>query len=141
MAATSGAGGAGGAERRRAPRAFGPTPLAVVQVLLLVCTCVMAQPPPSASPTLRPTQTTEYATPAPTGAATITHNPDWTEAQLISVIIGSVVGLTAVVLAVYCAYARGAFDEGPKITKGGPVEVVDGSREEISPIFRATDKP
>ena len=90
--------------------------------------------------TYAPSPTELFASSAPTGSQTITHNPDWTEAQLISVIIGSVVGITAVVLAVYCAYARGAFAEGPKISKG-PVEVVDGSREEFSPIFRTTDKP
>ena len=129
----------GADERRRAPRAFGPTPL-VVQVLLLVCTCVMAQPPPSASPTLRPTQTTEYATPAPTGAATITHNPDWTEAQLISVIVGSVLGLSAVVLAVYCAYARGCCEEGPKSSRSSRYSELPASAgaTQSSPLLAAS---
>lgn len=90
--------------------------------------------------TYAPSPTELYASSAPTGMQTITHNPDWTQAQLISVIIGSVVGLTAVVLAIYCAYARGACEEGPKVSKG-PIEIVDGSREESNPIFRATNVP
>ena len=91
---------------------------AMVALLTMLSSVVHGQPspnvPPSFTPTARPTPTAEYATEPPTGAATITHNPDWTEAQLISVVVGSVLGLSAVVLAVYCAYARGCCEEGPK---------------------------
>ena len=86
----------------------------LLQILVVLVSLTVAQVTPSYSPTARPTPTADYATLAPTGAATITHNPDWTEAQLISVVVGSVLGLSAVVLAVYCAYARGCCEDGPK---------------------------
>ena len=96
---------------------------------------------PSFEPTPRPSTTSEYATESPTGAQTITHNPDWTEAQLISVVVGSVLGLAAVVLAVYCAYARGCCEEGPKIS--GRYNELPGSPvapTQHSPLLSA-DKP
>ena len=100
---------------------------------------------PTMSPTPKiytyaPSPTELWASESPTGAQTITHDPDWTEAQLISVIVGSVVGLTAVILAIYCAYARGACEEGPKIS-GGKVLAEGSSAEEVNPIFTATDRP
>jgi ABC-type spermidine/putrescine transport system permease subunit II len=82
--------------------------------LLAVTVAQPGTPSPTIHFTYPPTPTADWASEAPTGAATITHNPDWTEAQLISVILGSLVGLLAVVLAVYCAYARGCWDE-PKL--------------------------
>jgi len=84
--------------------------------ILSVAVAQPGTPSPTIHYTYPPTPTAEWASEAPTGAATITHNPDWTQAQLISVIIGSLVGLLAVVLAVYCAYARGCWDE-PKMGK------------------------
>ena len=69
---------------------------------------------PSASPTTVP----------PTSYATVTHDPDWTEGQLIAVIVGSLVGFLAVTIAIYCAYARGCCSDGQVLVQHKKVEHV-----------------
>jgi len=69
---------------------------------------------PSASPTTVP----------PTSYATVTHDPDWTEGQLIAVIVGSLVGFLAVTIAIYCAYARGCCSDGRVLVQHQKVEHV-----------------